>query len=213
MLLACRTKRFTIFLINDLIHFRASGEHTRENSLHSSMQFDEPEDGEREESVDNKRSNELHFDVGESGDCHDETDYPQNPYGLETEMKNCCSLFFADNERSVDFVLVWKKLIPYDDAQMTAEQRSKEVDEINKKENDRSPKREVYEENLMCEGLEIERTTVEGEITFVKVHAPLEVLRRYAEILKLRMPMKEVSDHCQGKLNSRMIHCRLIDDV
>lgn len=27
---------------------------------------------------------------------------------------------------------------------------------------------------------------------FIKLHAPDEVLRRYAEILKLRMPMKKV---------------------
>ena len=30
-------------------------------------------------------------------------------------------------------------------------------------------------------------------LTFVKIHTPWEVLQRYAEILKVRMPMKEVS--------------------
>lgn len=51
----------------------------------------------------------------------------------------------------------------------------------------------MYEENLTKEGLELEYETQEGEVLhFVKVHAPLEVLRRYSEILKLRLPMKEV---------------------
>lgn len=39
----------------------------------------------------------------------------------------------------------------------------------------------------------MEYVDTEGvSLHFIKVHAPDEVLRRYAEILKLRMPMKMV---------------------
>ncbi|KAF4524726.1 hypothetical protein B566_EDAN014431 [Ephemera danica] len=44
------------------------------------------------------------------------------------------------------------------------------------------------------EGLELEPEQAEegSALTFIKIHAPEEVLRRYSEILKLRMPMKEI---------------------
>lgn len=53
-------------------------------------------------------------------------------------------------------------------------------------------KREIFEDNLINEELELERDCVEN-IHFTKIHTPVEVLRRYSEILKLRLPMKEVS--------------------
>jgi anoctamin-1 len=121
------------------------------------------------------------------------SDYPENPYG--DRINKIESLFFSDGKRSIDFVLCWKKLIVHDDDDS---KDIEAVNEITKKEAERAAKREVFEENLINEGLEIERVTVDDEINFVKVHAPLEVLRRYAEILKLRLPMKEVSQiKCQ----------------
>ena len=57
-------------------------------------------------------------------------------------------------------------------------------------------KRLIFENNLGKEGLELESVQAEGSpIYFVKIHAPDEILRRYAEILKLRMPMKLVIDY------------------
>jgi anoctamin-1 len=88
----------------------------------------------------------------------------------------------------VDYVLVWKKLVPQGD-----DPESPDANRINEIEKTRSEKREVFEENLLQEGLELESYVIDDEINFIKLHAPLEVLRRYAEILKLRMPMKEVS--------------------
>ena len=101
----------------------------------------------------------------------DVNEYPQNPYG-NREMHS--SLFFKDGLRAIDFVFVWKKTLI-----------------TNENDQDAMLKREVFEENLEREGLEIERTIID-ELNFVKIHAPLDVLRRYAEILKFRMPMKEV---------------------
>lgn len=94
-----------------------------------------------------------------------------DPYG-NTNIQHA-SLCFADGVRSIDFVLVWKPV------------EEKVQEDLN------CTKREIFEDNLVNEGLELERETVE-QIHFTKIHTPIEVLRRYCEILKLRMPMKEV---------------------
>lgn len=53
--------------------------------------------------------------------------------------------------------------------------------------------RQVFESNLAQEGLVLSRHEhFETGLHFVKIHAPTEVLKRYAEILKLRFPMKKV---------------------
>ncbi|KAH8406732.1 hypothetical protein KR222_008167 [Zaprionus bogoriensis] len=82
------------------------------------------------------------------------------------------SLFFEDCTRSIDFVLAYK------------------INAHEPTEAENVEKRRVFQDNLKQQGLEIEFSQKE-QIYFVKIHAPLEVLRRYAEILKLRMPMKE----------------------
>ncbi|XP_015601700.1 anoctamin-1 isoform X2 [Cephus cinctus] len=85
------------------------------------------------------------------------------------------SLYFRDEIRSIDFVLVWDE---HDAEALTY--RSIEL-------------RRVFEKNLEKEGLELEYERPEPNgLRFIKIHAPREVLRRYSEILKLRMPMKEI---------------------
>lgn len=114
---------------------------------------------------------------------HTEKHHPadcESCYSEPPEPNTCvpnsqyASLFFADGERSIDFVIVWQKV---DDPVQ---------EDLN------CTKRAIFEDNLVNEGLELERESVE-QINFTKIHTPIEVLRRYAEILKLRMPMKEVS--------------------
>lgn len=93
--------------------------------------------------------------------------------------------------KDVDFVLLW-------DAKTEAS-RSEEAKE----------KRRFFERNLEEEGLILEREKIEGtDYNFVKIHAPIEVLRRYAEILKLRMPMKQVSGTGRKLLVLQLISCR-----
>lgn len=76
----------------------------------------------------------------------------------------------------VDFVLVWDG---------SEDQATTDV---------AKERRRVFERNLEEDGLKLERERLEAcNLNFVKIHAPIEVLRRYAEILKLRMPMKQVS--------------------
>ncbi|XP_019698195.1 anoctamin-1 isoform X2 [Harpegnathos saltator] len=51
----------------------------------------------------------------------------------------------------------------------------------------------IFEKNLEKEGLQLEHEQAEPNgLHFIKIHATKEVLRRYAEILKLRLPMKEL---------------------
>ena len=54
-------------------------------------------------------------------------------------------------------------------------------------------RRQIFEENLRNEGLVLEAEPRDPSgLHFVKIRAPLDVLKRYAEILKLRLPMKKV---------------------
>ncbi|XP_068222524.1 anoctamin-5-like [Palaemon carinicauda] len=82
------------------------------------------------------------------------------------------TLFFRDNKRRIDFVLAYK-----------------EEDDPEKVE-----RRRVYEQNLKEEGLELEtedKTQSQNGLTyFVKIHAPWDLLVRYAEIMKLKKPIK-----------------------
>ena len=58
-------------------------------------------------------------------------------------------------------------------------------------------KRSTFESNLEHEGLILSRQQhLETGLHFVKIYAPDEVLKRYAEILKLRLPMKKF-EHIQ----------------
>lgn len=85
---------------------------------------------------------------------------------------------FVDGARRVDFVLAWMEPTPRNPLQVRQAEEAE-------------TKRRVFETNLEREGLELEREqTVRHH--FVKIHAPHEVLCRYCEIMKLRMPMKEV---------------------
>lgn len=109
------------------------------------------------------------------------------------DLQEYSSLFFTEDScKTVDFVLVWdsRNAISATDS---AEQR-----------------RVVFERNLLDEGLELETEGADtgSALTFIKIHAPLEVLRRYSEILKLRMPMKEVRiDDC---VCSKVMVCEVV---
>ncbi|CAG5129014.1 unnamed protein product, partial [Candidula unifasciata] len=82
------------------------------------------------------------------------------------------NLFFKDGQRRIDFILAWST-------------------EVNKKSEAAKRARKVFEENLEKEGLHLEYDLKPGKVHYVKIHAPYEVLKRYADILKMRMPMKE----------------------
>ena len=78
----------------------------------------------------------------------------------------------------VDFVLVWDSKSDLSNTQ------------------DAKRKRQNFERNLSQEGLILSKDMDEQSgLMFVKLYAPDEVLKRYAEILKFRLPMKTV--RCQ----------------
>ncbi|KAF0291689.1 Anoctamin-1 [Amphibalanus amphitrite] len=84
--------------------------------------------------------------------------------------------YFKDGTSKIDFVLVRTCIREDSDDGIDHELRQK-----------------IYEENLRKEGLHLEEEKIDenSPLTFVKIHTPWEVLQRYAEILKVRMPMKE----------------------
>ncbi|NWZ40175.1 ANO6 protein, partial [Brachypodius atriceps] len=89
------------------------------------------------------------------------------------------SLFFKDGQRRIDFVLV------YED----------EIKKMTHKRSDRKKqkrKRQVYESNLINNGLHLEatRSVLDEKLIFVKVHAPWEVLCTYAEVMHIKMPLQ-----------------------
>lgn len=84
------------------------------------------------------------------------------------------NLFFDDGQRHIDYVLAWE--IPKKESPDTEKARRA---------------REIFEKNLQEEGLELEYDKSDDEIHYCKVHAPWEVLTRYAEILKMKMKMKQ----------------------
>ncbi|XP_016078629.1 PREDICTED: anoctamin-4 [Miniopterus natalensis] len=77
-------------------------------------------------------------------------------------------LRFRDGKCRIDYVLVYRKSNP------------------------QTEKREVFERNIRAEGLQMEKESslINSDIIFVKLHAPWEVLGRYAEQMNVRMPFR-----------------------
>ena len=77
--------------------------------------------------------------------------------------------------RCVDFVLAWDTV----------------TDSEGKRE-----KRAIFVRNLESDGIEVQHIEpdVAQNLRFVKLHAPMHVLKKYAEILKIRMPIKNDGD-------------------
>ncbi|XP_030618524.1 anoctamin-5 isoform X4 [Delphinapterus leucas] len=86
------------------------------------------------------------------------------------------SIFFRDGIRQIDFVLSY-------------------VDDIKKEAELKAERRKEFEQNLRKTGLELEiedkMNSEDGKTYFVKIHAPWEVLVTYAEVLGIKMPIKE----------------------
>ncbi|XP_037919309.1 anoctamin-4 isoform X2 [Hermetia illucens] len=88
---------------------------------------------------------------------------------------------FEDGERSVDFILAFRG------------------NDINR---DNIRTRQIFERNLEKEGLQLEREKTQ-KIHFIKIHAPFDVLCRYCEVLKMKMPIKKLREQdsiCQPEL-------------
>uniref|UniRef100_A0A452H9G6 Anoctamin n=1 Tax=Gopherus agassizii TaxID=38772 RepID=A0A452H9G6_9SAUR len=77
-------------------------------------------------------------------------------------------LYFRDGKCRIDYILVYRKSSP------------------------QTEKREIFERNIRAEGLQMEKESslTNSDIIFVKLHAPWEVLGRYAEVMNVRMPFR-----------------------
>ncbi|KAI5635837.1 calcium-activated chloride channel domain-containing protein [Phthorimaea operculella] len=108
-------------------------------------------------------------------------------------LNNNPSLTFNDGIRSIDYVLVWE----------AGNQDAMTPEAIQQ--------RKVFERNLENEGLVLEHDAPEHlhGLHFVKIHAPIAVLRDYSEILKLRMPMKECSKIRKGGRTNAILNAAL----
>ncbi|XP_017877213.1 anoctamin-1 isoform X2 [Ceratina calcarata] len=141
------------------------------NSVHSGMSMKDVRQSRSEDlSSLNNDTNETYLD----GSC---TDLRNSRSGSRSVSKGgtAFSLYFRDEIRTIDFVLVWDEY--------NTEAQTFRCSEF----------RRVFEKNLEKEGLNLEYEPSEPNgLHFIKIHAPREVLRRYAEILKLRLPMKEL---------------------
>ncbi|XP_074758763.1 anoctamin-4 isoform X1 [Athene noctua] len=89
--------------------------------------------------------------------------------GEEVRDKNKTNgLYFRDGKCRIDYILVYRKSNP------------------------QTEKREVFERNIRAEGLQMEKESslTNSDIIFVKLHAPWEVLGKYAELMNVRMPFR-----------------------
>ncbi|XP_051886779.1 anoctamin-6 isoform X2 [Pristis pectinata] len=101
-------------------------------------------------------------------------------YGVDFDG-NEDSVFFADGQRRIDFILVYEE----EPRKQGDQKRMRSI--LSKKR-----KRAFFQENLKEAGLEIEatRSVLDFKTIFLKLHAPWEVLCRYAEVLHIKLPLQ-----------------------
>ncbi|NWU63688.1 ANO5 protein, partial [Pterocles burchelli] len=110
------------------------------------------------------------------------------------------SIFFRDGVRRIDFVLSY-------------------VDDLNKEWEKKWERRKEFESNLQKAGLELEtedkKESEDGKIYFVKIHAPWEVLITYAEVLNIKVPIREndIPSMVENPLDCMLAPLRLPEKV
>ncbi|XP_040183837.1 anoctamin-5 isoform X2 [Rana temporaria] len=99
-----------------------------------------------------------------------------NHQRIDGQHQSKDSIFFRDGERRIDFILSY-----LEDTGKDAEKKAE--------------RRREFEFNLQKAGLELEtedkKESENGKLYFVKIHAPWEVLTTYAEVLNVKVPIKE----------------------
>uniref|UniRef100_A0A7N6F780 Anoctamin n=1 Tax=Anabas testudineus TaxID=64144 RepID=A0A7N6F780_ANATE len=104
--------------------------------------------------------------------------------GLPEGRSKSSGLCFSDGKSHIDYILVYRKS------------------------SSQSEKREVFERNIRAEGLHMEKeaSLTNSDVIFLKLHAPWDVLCRYAELMNIRMPFRRkiFYMHRRHKFMSRM---------
>ncbi|KAK6314670.1 hypothetical protein J4Q44_G00141990 [Coregonus suidteri] len=121
------------------------------------------------------------LDPGTSSILDDNTRTDPAP---EVGRSRSSGLCFSDGKCHIDYILVYRKSGP------------------------QSEKREIFERNIRAEGLQMEKelSVCNSDVIFLKLHAPWEVLCRYAELMNIRMPFRRkiYYMHRRYKFMSRM---------
>ncbi|XP_013884747.1 anoctamin-4, partial [Austrofundulus limnaeus] len=107
--------------------------------------------------------------------------------GIPKWKSKSTALCFCDGKSHIDYILIYKKS------------------------SSQSEKREVFERNIRAEGLHMEKeaSLTNSDVIFLKLHAPWDVLCRYAELMNIRMPFRRkiFYMHRRHKFFSRMEKC------
>ncbi|RZF41208.1 hypothetical protein LSTR_LSTR011589 [Laodelphax striatellus] len=127
--------------------------------------------------IDEKMSEEANL-------CSETHSNPKQITRFKSVEPKPVSTMFRDGKTTVDFILAWWE--PIIKAHLSHEAKAAALSQLTAA----KQKRETFERNLKEEGLILEYE-FNNRLNFVKIHAPREVLKRYCEILKLRMRMKD----------------------
>uniref|UniRef100_A0A8B9IRS7 Anoctamin n=1 Tax=Amazona collaria TaxID=241587 RepID=A0A8B9IRS7_9PSIT len=106
-------------------------------------------------------------------------------------------MHFRDSKRKVDYVLAYhyrKRLAQHPPGVGPLGMEVIELGPLDAVEEEKRLQREEYERNLVEAGLEIEKDPENKSqgLSFVRIHAPWQVLTREAELLKIKMPTKKM---------------------
>uniref|UniRef100_A0A8B9T9K3 Anoctamin n=1 Tax=Anas platyrhynchos TaxID=8839 RepID=A0A8B9T9K3_ANAPL len=107
-------------------------------------------------------------------------------------------MHFRDSKRKVDYVLAYhyrKRLAQHQHGASSPEPMNRaELGPLDALEEEKRLQREEYEHNLVAAGLEIEKDAENKSqgLSFVRIHAPWQVLSREAELHKIKMPTKKM---------------------
>uniref|UniRef100_A0A672Y5S8 Anoctamin n=1 Tax=Sphaeramia orbicularis TaxID=375764 RepID=A0A672Y5S8_9TELE len=111
-------------------------------------------------------------------------DNSKSDSGLPEGRSKSSGLCFSDGKSRIDYILVYRKS------------------------SSQSEKREIFERNIRAEGLHMEKeaSITNSDVIFLKLHAPWDVLCRYAELMNIRMPFRRkiFYMHRRHKFMSRM---------
>ncbi|XP_075932197.1 anoctamin-4-like [Anarhichas minor] len=122
------------------------------------------------------------FNQGTNSSIFD--DNTKTDSGVREGRSKSSGLCFSDGKSRIDYILVYRK---------TSSQ---------------SEKREIFERNIRAEGLQMEKeaSLTNSDVIFLKLHAPWDVLCRYAELMNIRMPFRRkiLFMHRRQKFMSRM---------
>ncbi|KAL1453996.1 hypothetical protein WDU94_010293 [Cyamophila willieti] len=128
---------------------------------------------------------DIFFDVQSHDETHESPDSDHLVFeSPKPEISVAIEANLGNTEDPVDFILVWAK--PYNKREQE-EQESHHA----------TMKRNIFEKNLKKQGLVLKEHH-NGHLCFVTIYAPRHVLLTYADIMKLRMPMKSYDDTDSG---------------